>query len=60
MSPNARKPNETQTSFRERPKQQHQYEQHRARGRVVWDSRNLGTYVRAKHGELGRMTHVTS
>lgn len=52
MSPNARKSNETQTSFRERLKQQHQYEKHRARGRVVWDSQKQGTYIRAKHGPL--------
>ncbi len=24
----------------------------RAKGRVIWDSRNQGTYVRAKHGPL--------
>jgi len=52
MSPNARKENETQESFRARLKLQRQYEKHRAKGRVVWDSRNQGTYVRDKHGPL--------
>jgi hypothetical protein len=27
-------------------------DKYKYRGRIVWDSQRLGTYVRAKHGEL--------
>lgn len=47
-----RKKNETKESYRARLKADQVSVKQRANGRVVWDSRNQGTYVRAKHGPL--------
>lgn len=52
MNPNIRKPEEQQAAFRARRRLEARMEKARLRGRVVWDSAKLGTYVKAKHGAL--------
>ena len=47
-----RKKNESKESYHDRLKADQVSAKHRAKGRVVWDSRNQGTYIRAKHGPL--------
>ena len=53
MNPNQRKPEETHKEYKERLREQNSAAKGRV-CRVLWDSARRGTYVKAKHGELGQ------
>lgn len=52
MNPNVRKSNESQKQYKERLREQNKAGKG-GRTRMLWNSTAQGTYVRAKHGELG-------
>lgn len=51
MNPNQRKSTETQKQYKERLREQNNAAKGRT-GRVLWNSAQRGTYVRARDGEL--------
>lgn len=46
MNPNVRKPNETQEAFRSRRLEENKFEKVYLKGRLVWNSKKQGTYVK--------------
>lgn len=52
INPMKRLPSETQKEYKERLRSLKQAEKARE-PKILWNSRFQGTYVRAKHGELG-------
>lgn len=48
---NARKVGESFKAYKIRRRRENRQLKERLQGRVVWDSENLGTYVKAEHGE---------
>lgn len=52
MNPNQRKSTETQKQYKERLREQNSAAKGRP-VRVLWNSAQRGTYIRAKHGDLG-------
>jgi len=47
-----RKQDENQKQYHERLKNEKIEQKQHKRGRLLWDSKNQGTYIREKHGEL--------
>lgn len=52
MNPNERKVGESFKAYRARLRVQNRQLKERLQGRVIWDSPNLGTYVKAEHGKI--------
>lgn len=53
MASAKRNSNETFKAYRARLAEQAKADKERSKGRVIWDSSRMGTYVRAKHGQIG-------
>lgn len=53
MAAGKRNENETFNTYRYRLSVQERKEKHRNKGRVIWASSHLGTYVKLKHGSIG-------
>ena len=53
MTPNTRRPTESFVAYKFRMKVEAMKLKAFRRGRMVWNSTEKGTYVRAKHGEIG-------
>ncbi len=53
MNSAIRRPDESQKEYKERLREERKAEK-AGRARLLWDSSRLGTYIRAKHGDLPR------